>query len=165
MYGDKKLLLIMRHAKSDRTIPDMTDFDRPLNKRGQGEPKIIANNLNKLNLEIEKAVVSSSQRTVETWNLLKKKLDKPPKVSFEKKLYNANFQDVIDVLIDEAPQCKGLLIIGHNPSVSEVCEFLTGENHEFRPASLAILSAKDTSLGASLKKPGHFHLEQIFSAT
>src|SRR5690606_4177714 len=117
MYSDKKLLLIMRHAKSDRTLTDFIDFDRPLNDRGKGEPKIIAKALNKLDVKIENAIVSSARRTVDTWLLLEKKLDNPPNVTFDKRLYDAYYQDALEVLIEEAEDCDSLLMIGHNPSV------------------------------------------------
>ncbi len=164
MYKDKKLLLIMRHAKSDRTLTDLIDFDRPLNERGEGEPKIIAKELNKLKIAIEKALVSSSRRTVDTWLRLEKKLDHPPEVCFDRRLYNAYYKDVIEVLEEDADDVECLMVIGHNPSMTEVCEFLTGECHEFRPASLAIVSAKSGSLKNCLKKPGCFQFEQMITA-
>ncbi len=164
MYSDKKLLLIMRHAKSDRTLTDLIDFDRPLNERGEGEPKVIAKSLNKLDIPFDQAIVSSARRTVDTWIVLEKKLDKPPNVTFDKRLYNAYYQDALEVLMEEAQDCDCLLMIGHNPSVTEICEYLTGEYHELKPATCVIMSAQDKSLLASLKKPGRFKLEKIITA-
>jgi phosphohistidine phosphatase len=164
MHNDKKLLFIMRHAKSDKSVIDMIDFDRPLNERGEGEPKVIAKVLNKLGVKIEKALVSSARRTVETWNLLEKKLDDPPEVVFDKRIYNATCEDAIDALIDEADGCASLMVIGHNPSLSEMTEYLTGEYHELATAACAVLSAREKSLSASLKKPGRFKLEQLILA-
>lgn len=151
----------MRHAKSDRNDPTAVDFDRPLNDRGFGQPKAIADQLNDLGIAVEKAVVSPAERTTETWNLLAKRLKDPPKPIFEKQLYNAYYQDFIDVLSKHAKKCHRLLAIGHCPSVIEVTEFLTGEYHDFKTANLAILSAHDDDLEKCLEKPGQFRFEKM----
>ncbi len=164
MHDDKQLLFLMRHAKSEQAVDGMTDFDRPLNERGEDEPKVIAKELNHLGLAIERAIVSTARRTIDTWLLLEKKLAKPPEVIFDRRLYNANYQDAIEVLIEEAQTTKSLLMIGHNPSVTEICEYLCGEYHEFKPASCAVLVAQEKTLAASLAKPGLFKLDRLIAA-
>jgi phosphohistidine phosphatase SixA len=36
-----KSILVLRHAKSSRKDPDLTDHDRPLNKRGKRDSPLI----------------------------------------------------------------------------------------------------------------------------
>lgn len=150
----------MRHAKSDQRLLEGNDFDRTLNERGQNEPPIIAKQLNSLGITVEKALVSSARRTRETWTLLLKNLSHPPEAIFEDRLYNAFYEDVIDVLKEYAAISSRLLVVAHNPAIPEVCEYLSGENCDFKPASLAILSTSG-NLAQSLKKPKQFSLEKM----
>lgn len=163
MHQDKKLLLIMRHAKSDQTLCG-TDFDRTLNARGHHEPQQIAHQLNELAIDIDIALVSTAKRTIETWELLKQHLKNPPsKIFFEQRLYNAYYEDVIDVAADFATDASRLLIIAHNPSVTEACSALSQQNYEFSPADLAILSTHSETLLMAIKNR-QFHLERVLSA-
>lgn len=163
MYEDKKLLLIMRHAKSD-PLSFGLDFDRPINKQGQQDAIAIANQLNIMGLRIERALISPAQRTVETWEALQNHLHHPPKAFFEPELYNAYCETILAVLRKQADDCHALLLIGHNPGVSEVCELLSGELPDFKPASLAILSTRHANLSDSLTKVSSFHLEVMLNA-
>lgn len=165
MYEKKKRLLVMRHAKSDRSEAIVNDFDRPLNQRGQHQPEIIAKELNRLRITVDKVLVSPAKRTRETWNLLGSHLAKAPEAIFVPELYNAYSQDFIDVLIDQAQTAGSLLVIAHCPAVAEVTEFFTGEYHDFKTASLAILSTKkDRPLSLCLSEPRLFLFEEMLSA-
>lgn len=162
MYENKNLLLLMRHAKSDRGSFLGNDFDRPLNERGHHEPPLIAEQLNNLGVTVEKSLVSTAKRTMETWDLLKQNLTYAPTAVFLDQLYNAYFEDVINVIKEYAKQYAKLLVVFHNPAVVEVCEYLSGETHEFKPAYLAILSARNNNdLVSCLNKPHQFCLEKI----
>jgi phosphohistidine phosphatase len=163
MYENKPLLLIMRHAKSVHTYAFPNDFDRPLNERGKYQPKIIAEQINDLKISLDKALISPSERTRETWTLLENTLTLPPKAIFEKDLYNAFRENFINVIKNHVEGSKHILVIGHCPSVIEVTEFLCGEFHDFKTANLAILSSKD-KLFESIHHPKSFFFEKMLSA-
>lgn len=163
MYEDKMLLLIMRHAKSDRDSTYQTDFERPLNDRGQKQPKDIAKKLNKLGITIDKALISAAKRTSETFKRLEKHLATPPKHSFEKRLYEAECETVLEVIAENAQHASCVLVVGHCPTVYEVTEYLCGEYHEFKTAHLAILSARTDDLIGCLKKPKQFRFEKMLT--
>jgi phosphohistidine phosphatase len=163
MYEGKKLLLIMRHAKSDH-LPSFSDFDRPLNERGELEPQEIAKQLNARSIGIDKAVISSARRTKETWDILNRNLIKSPAhIFFEANLYNAYCEDMIGILLHHASNAKHVLVIAHNPAVTEVCNVLSGTFHEFKPADLAVLSTVAESLWFAIKHQ-QLHLECMLSA-
>ena len=68
-----KKLLIVRHSKSSWSDPYLSDFDRPLNKRGNRDGKLMAEFLSKRINNIDKLISSSSKRTRETSEFFKKK--------------------------------------------------------------------------------------------
>lgn len=160
MHDDKKLL-IMRHAKSDRGEMMQTDFDRPLNHRGEHEPKIIAQQLNALSISIDRALVSPAVRTTQTWELLAESLANIPDVIFDRTLYNAYVDDILEALQQHVRDDQTLILIAHNPGVSELCSYLCGENIEFEPATLAILHTNADDITSRLARPKGFTLERL----
>jgi phosphohistidine phosphatase len=161
MDKTKTSLLIMRHAKSDPVSTVVEDLGRPLNKIGQKQPEQIANKLCKLKIKIEKAVVSSAKRASETFNLLSLHLDEIPELFFEPRLYQAQKNDFIHILIEHVDDCNSLLVIAHNPAVTLATQYLTGNLLEFRPANLVILHPRVHDLHISLKKPHQFIFEKM----
>ncbi|HXW53554.1 MAG TPA: histidine phosphatase family protein [Myxococcota bacterium] len=161
----KNLLLLMRHAKSERAETSPSDFERHLNYRGEQQPALIAKQINQLGISIGKALVSPSKRTVETWSLLKGALSYAPNAVFEEDLYKASMENFIRVIADNIDDEHCVLVIGHCPSVIEATEFLTGEFHDFNTADLAILSTKEHSAFTEcLKRPHCFRFERMLRA-
>ncbi len=138
MTARKTKLLIMRHAKSDKSIFELNDFDRPLNERGMHQPQKIAQHLNELGIEIDAALVSPALRTVQTFEILTEELPNPPTPILDERLYNASLEELIDVLslyIKEGT----LLVVGHNPSLSHLLSILSARSYDMGTSELAIL--------------------------
>ena len=60
-------LMLLRHAKSEKAEPGMRDRDRRLNDRGRKDAARIAAYMVQQALLPDRALVSSAQRTRETW--------------------------------------------------------------------------------------------------
>lgn len=140
MTAVKTKLLIMRHAKSDKSIYDLNDFDRPLNEKGSHQPQKIAAQLNELGIEINMVLVSPALRTLQTFELLLEELPNPPSLLLNPRLYNASLEDVLEVLDEHLDDIKGqtFLLVGHNPSLSELVSLLSNKSHDMGTAELAI---------------------------
>ena len=65
-----KQLLLLRHAKSSRDDPDLSDFDRPLAGRGLKTAPRAGRELVKRGWLPELALVSPALRTRDTWRLV-----------------------------------------------------------------------------------------------
>ena len=61
-----KRIFIIRHAKSDHGLQYNTDFERPLNSRGRTDARRMATELHKVVERLDRALVSSAQRTRQT---------------------------------------------------------------------------------------------------
>ena len=76
------ILYVMRHAKSSWENPDLSDYQRPLNKRGRHNAKLMKKIMKNKGMFFDFAYISGSQRTMETFknikdlNLRKKKKKK-----------------------------------------------------------------------------------------
>lgn len=109
-------LILMRHAKSSWDDPFLTDFERPLNKRGQRSAKALGDWLRANALVPDEVISSSSTRTGQTFEGLN--LDTP--VRFTRALYHAGPAQMWQVLA----QAKGkrVLMLAHNPGIAEFAE-------------------------------------------
>ncbi|MEM6489916.1 MAG: histidine phosphatase family protein [Pseudomonadota bacterium] len=111
-------LLLLRHAKSSWANPELPDFDRPLNKRGQRSAKALGRWLHSNGTLPELVYCSSARRTRETWDGLKL----PGEVAFRDDLYEADSGAVLDVV--RACPTPSLLVIGHNPGLADLAHSL-----------------------------------------
>jgi phosphohistidine phosphatase len=115
-------LYVMRHAKSSWKNENLTDFKRPLAKRGKNDLKLIIKFLIKKKIQFDMAYVSSSTRTRETFDILNKKLTIKYKI-FSNKLYLTNEDIIFSMIKKTKNKIKKLLIVNHEP----VCKLLTSK--------------------------------------
>lgn len=107
----------MRHAKSSWADESLSDFDRPLNKRGRRSTPVMAQRLRTHYVEPDVLISSSSQRTRETADLLiENGLLKPEQCTFIDDLYHASASTIQDVVQDQDANC--VMILAHNPGVT-----------------------------------------------
>lgn len=106
-------LILMRHAKSDWANPLLTDHDRPLNARGQRSARVMGDWLRAGGWQLDEALVSTSERTRETWA----RLGIVAPARFDDALYLAEVEDMWRVLRGAQGSC--VLMLGHNPGIAD----------------------------------------------
>jgi phosphohistidine phosphatase len=118
-------LLIMRHAKSDRGTPGERDFDRPLAKRGQRDAPRMGEWLRAQGLAPDLVLASPARRAQETASKVCKVLDiETEAIQWEPRIYDATRADLIEVLMDCPADRRLVLLVGHNPGLEELLEYL-----------------------------------------
>jgi len=117
-------LVLLRHAKSDRASAGHGDHDRPLAARGRSTAPQIGGYLARHKLIPEHVVCSTAKRTRETWELVAAAWPKPPPVNFERRLYEADPEDIIEVIRATRSDARSLLVVGHNPGLHEAANLL-----------------------------------------
>ena len=116
----KKIILI-RHAKSDWSIPGIGDIDRPLNDRGYSDAHRVGAELKKSISEKTIFVTSPAIRAMSTSLIIARETKYPQgKIMICPELYDAERGDYESVIqsLDNNFEC--VLIFGHNPTISEV---------------------------------------------
>ncbi|WP_116134298.1 histidine phosphatase family protein [Tropicimonas sp. IMCC34043] len=116
-------VLLLRHAKSSWVNPEISDFDRPINKRGKRAAKAIGAWLAKEELNPDRVLSSSARRTRETWEGMKL----PGQPDLRKELYHAGPEEMLAMLQAVTPGAGTILMIGHNPGVAELAHMLVAE--------------------------------------
>lgn len=123
-------LLILRHAKSDWPS-GLTDFDRPLAARGRISAPLMGRYLKSEHLLPDFAIISSARRTAETWALLEPELGEAVPHRFERRIYEAPYEDLLDVIKAVPAEVQTLLLVGHNPGSEELASAMIGYGDRF----------------------------------
>ncbi|WP_152633360.1 SixA phosphatase family protein [Aliarcobacter butzleri] len=128
----KKLVLI-RHAKSDWSNPFLDDYLRPLNKRGKKNAPLMAKLLKEKNIRPDLIISSPSIRTKQTLEYFIKKLNYNDEVKLEESIYEAPYENLLKVIKDIPNIHKILFLIGHNPGLCDLTNFLVDKSFENVP--------------------------------
>ena len=132
-----KTLLILRHAKSSWKFPDLSDHDRPLNRRGKRDAPRMGKTLKERELVPDLVISSTATRAKDTASAVAKHSGyKGKRIKFES-LYAAEPGAYLAVLRELTDNYQRVLIVGHNPGVEELIELLTGEIHIVPTCTLA----------------------------
>ena len=154
-------LLLLRHAKAVQHMPH-GDFARTLTEKGAADATALGAYLARSDLIPEFAFVSSSARTVQTFECVTAGLERNVAFSPEPSLYNATAGDMRDRLRTVRPSVRRLMMLGHNPGVMEAAITLTRDGDpaeiermrgRFPPCSLALLTF-DTNDWADARASG-----------
>lgn len=120
-------LLILRHAKSDWK-EDLDDIERPLSEKGKKAANRLGQWLRDQHLTPDYILISPAQRTQQTFKRLKINKDTCPH-HIEDALYLATLEELLDTLSHIPKHYERVMIIGHNPGLEQLAQYLEHENH------------------------------------
>lgn len=132
-----KTLILLRHAKSSWDDLSVADFDRTLNKRGRESAPRMGEYFKEKNIDADLVLCSPARRTKQTCELFLEKAKLECQVHYDKRIYEADIAELLEVLADVEEPHRTVLMIGHNPGMSDLQEFLTGRFEEFPTACMA----------------------------
>ena len=113
-------LIIMRHAKSDRSSTVQADYDRPLAARGRRDAAKMAHWLDRQAFAPSCIRSSPAVRAAETARIVAKELDGLP-IIWESSLYLADLNELLEVV--RRPPSACWLLVGHNPGLESLLYF------------------------------------------
>ena len=119
-------LYIMRHAKSDWSGPQISDFERPINKRGTKNAMRIGEWMNENNHIPQKIISSPAVRAKETIELVTEQISKfnLEDLTYEDELYLAGFTQLIEFINTYKDIVQSLMLVGHNPGIENLVNYL-----------------------------------------
>jgi len=116
-----KRLLIIRHAKSSWDYPELSDFERPLNKRGKRDLPDMAQRLSEKNLNIDLFLSSPATRAIITAIGHAEKFGvKSEEIIQDSRLFHASSKYIQKVISETSDQITSLAIFGHNPGLTDL---------------------------------------------
>jgi len=123
-----KRLTLVRHAHAKVQNPPVTDFERPLSRRGKSEAKATALQLLEQKLIPDLLLASPSKRTSQTAAILVRELHIPERhLRHDEVLYLATAEALLEVVRATGPRIEHLMLVGHNPGVSVLANALAPE--------------------------------------
>jgi phosphohistidine phosphatase len=160
-----RTLVLLRHAKAEH--PDVgSDFDRRLTTRGEADATAAGAWLAAEGIRPELVLCSAAARTRETWDVVARALP-TPEVRYEQSLYEGGRTEVFDLLRTVPDSVHTVLVVGHNPTVSEVSLMLMpddqwdGQQLELKTSGLAV---HETDGSWSTTEPGSMRLSTSHTA-
>jgi len=121
-----KNIFLVRHAKSYWGDQSLSDFDRPLNKRGKNDAPFIGKILKEKSVKPDFIISSPAKRARKTAIVIVDKIGYPEKkIIFDEGLYEASIKDILKILkqVDEVHQ--SVMLFGHNPGLTLLNNFIS----------------------------------------
>ncbi len=131
-----KSILILRHAKSDWSNPSLSDFDRPLTKRGLNDAPRMGRILIQFGCMPDLIISSPSMRTRQTVELTAFDNGYRGEILWDDTMYGGSFSDIITALHSIPRNISCPMVVGHNPGVEETISLLLSPREQ-NPATSA----------------------------
>jgi phosphohistidine phosphatase len=162
----ERTLVLLRHAKAE-TPGDLLDFDRRLTKKGEADADAAGAWLADEGLMPGLVLCSPAARTRQTWHGVAVALAQAapegaaPEVHYEDGLYVGGRTEVIDLLRRVPDEVGTVLVVGHNPTMSDVSVLLRpdGEDHGVEGLKTCGLAVHRSSVLWSATEPGSMELK------
>ena len=131
-----KTLLILRHAKSSWKNTNLSDHERPLNKRGKQDAPRMGTLLAEQNLTPDLIITSSAERALTTAELVALNSAYEEEIIVTRHLYHGDPEDYFEVLREKGDPHQCVMVVGHNPGMEALVEDLTGAYERMPTAAL-----------------------------
>ncbi len=148
-----KTLILMRHAKSSWDFADLSDHDRPLNKRGRNDAPLMGRELLSREVQPDLIVSSSAVRAITTATLVAHELEYDlNQIKIDSNIYGADCPQLVQIIKAMPEDVDTLLLVGHNPTHTEVANALSPEHVADIPTAGVVSLSFDTSDWADISK-------------
>jgi len=148
-----KRLTLIRHAKSDWSSAAVSDFDRPLNGRGKKAAPLMGQRLAAAGAAPDRIISSPAKRARQTAEKIAREIGYPPKkIEYNPAIYEADLETLIDQVHRLDNSHQQVILIGHNPGVSERGQWFTNAAPDWLPTCGLLeleLAVKDWSEAVS----------------
>jgi phosphohistidine phosphatase len=135
-----KTLFLVRHAKSSWNEPGLPDKDRPLNDRGKRDAPKMGERLAKRNVKPDLILSSPARRALKTAQIIAKRLDyRLEDILVDDRLYAAEADDLLHVIRELGDKPKSVMLIGHNPELTELAHRLSNKITQMPTCAVAEL--------------------------
>ena len=121
-----KRLTLVRHAESSWNLPGISDFDRPLNQQGVREAHDMGKRLAEREILPDSLLTSPVKRGAGQPVIALAIGYQPEAIEPINLLYGANLPEMAALIEKLDDSLDHILIIGHNPTWTELANHLTG---------------------------------------
>ena len=122
-----KRVTLLRHAKSSWEDSSLDDYDRPLNKRGERDSPMMGRRLLARGARPSLIITSPAKRARRTARLIAKEIGYPIEfLQREDDLYHGDPAGILRVVGEQDNSFNDMIVVSHNPGLTELANRLTG---------------------------------------
>lgn len=119
-------LYLLRHAKSDWSVPGQKDIDRELNSRGLNDAPRIGRRLHDLGVRPERVICSPARRTKMTALYVCEQLHyDQDSIVYSEDIYEASMRTLLSAINGLDDNWRSVMLIGHNPGLTYLAEYMS----------------------------------------
>ncbi len=153
-----KILYLLRHAKSSWDDASLSDFERPLNDRGEKSAPAVGKFMRSEGYLPEIIISSPAVRARRTAEIVNQEIG--CKIRFEENIYAAATSELLAIVSNLDDAISSAMLVGHNPGFEHLVSILTGEYEAMPTAALAVIDLNTHSW--STVAPGKGVLRNLF---
>jgi phosphohistidine phosphatase sixA len=130
-------IYFIRHAKAVEENKDSAkDALRELSQKGKDDAKFMASRLKMYDVAPKIIYSSSAKRCEQTAKIIAKILKLKEKyIEIKDELYDISFENLLEFVRKLDKNLDEIFIITHNPSITEICEYLSDSSIDNIPTS------------------------------
>ena len=119
-------ITLIRHGKAEMPRIGENDFDRGLVQRGIQNARVVGQFMLAHKMLPDLVLVSSARRTQQTYELMSSSWPNPPRVVYEKKLYEVSADTLLRLIFEHGRDAESVAVVGHNPSLAVLLTHFVG---------------------------------------
>ncbi len=121
-----KTLTLVRHAKSSWKNKSLSDRERTLNERGKRDAPVMGQRIAEEGVRPSLIICSPAMRAWTTAKIIANELGYPVEfLQREEDVYLASLETLLDVVAAQESGFNSLLLVGHNPGLTDFANFLS----------------------------------------
>ncbi len=117
-----KNLFLLRHCEAYHFEENTSDHEKQLNENGRKCARLLKNWFEKNNIVLDYILTSTANRTLTTANIIFSNYEN--KIYPKKELYLCDYKEILKELKILDNNFNSVIIVGHEPSISESLKFL-----------------------------------------
>lgn len=127
-----KTLVLVRHSKAEERSLKTGDINRSLTEKGLNDSIRMARFLLTRGLKPDLIISSSANRAAQTAEIFMQHMDISDKfLTLSGKLYYSSAKTILDYIYVTPDKANTVLIVGHNPGISELLKGLSAGRESF----------------------------------
>jgi len=141
-----KKLILVRHAQATSPNNSIKDIERELTAQGYRDAPRIGRALYEEQQLPDIILSSTARRAQNTAELIAEQLKfERHRIILNDNLYNASVRTLLTEINSVSPETNCLMLIGHNPAISYLAEYLSGQEIGTMEAGGVVLLSLDIS--------------------
>ncbi len=131
-----KRLYLVRHSKSSWKNPSLSDFERPLNKRGKRDAPFMGRLLAERGIFPQLIISSTAKRALKSATIIAEEIEYPEEdIITHAALYGASVAELLEIVGDIDDLYHEVMLCGHNPGMTDFVNYLSDFDLDNLPTS------------------------------